>query len=85
MQLEDGDVIKSIDGREPTSVGHALRILGSYQAGEAMELKILRDKRRQTLKIQMPDERQGLLFDNVTPLPPRPPLAPTADTAVVID
>lgn len=85
LQLEDGDVIKSIDGREPTSVGHALRILGSYQAGEAMELKILRDKRRQTLKIQMPDERQGLLFDNVTPLPPHPPLAPTADTAVVID
>ena len=85
LQLEDGDVIKSIDGREPTSVGHALRILGSYQAGEAMELKILRDKRRQTLKIQMPDERQGLLFDNVTPFPPHPPLAPTADTAVVLD
>lgn len=85
LQLEDGDVIKSIDGREPTSVGHALRILGSYQAGEAMELKILRDKKRRTLKIEMPDERQGLLFDNGTVLPPSPPLAPTADTVIVAD
>ena len=85
LQLEDGDVIKSIDGCEPSSAGHALRILGSYQAGEAMELKILRDKKRRTLKIEMPDERQGRLFDDGTVLAPRPPLAPAAETVTVID
>ncbi len=72
LKLQDGDVIKSIDGREPTSVGHALRILSSYQAGESMELKIMRDKKRQTLKVEMPDERTGYRFDNGVPAPAAP-------------
>jgi hypothetical protein len=66
FKLQDGDVIESIDGREPTSVGHALRILGSYQAGEQLELKIMRDKRRQTLSIEMPEDRTSF----VVPEPP---------------
>ena len=70
LQLEDGDVIQKIDGREPTSVRHALRILGSYQAGESLKLEIMRDKRRQTLSIEMPDDRSSML----TPLAPLPPL-----------
>ncbi len=68
LKLQDGDVIQSIDGREPTSVGHAMRILGSYQAGEKVELNIMRDKRRQSLEIQMPDDRSSML----APLPPLP-------------
>ncbi len=59
LKLQDGDVIQSIDGREPKSVSHAMRILGSYQRGEQLELQILRDKRRQTLKIEMPDNRSS--------------------------
>jgi hypothetical protein len=66
FKLQDGDVIESIDGREPTSVGHALRILGSYQAGEQLELNIMRDKRRQTLSIEMPEDRTSF----VVPEPP---------------
>jgi len=81
LKLEDGDVIESIDGRNPTSVGHALRILASYQAGEELELAILRDKKRQTLKIEMPDDRRGFLleFAPAAPMPvsaPRPAEAP---------
>lgn len=68
LKLQDGDVIQSIDGREPTSVGHAMRILGSYQAGEKLELKIMRDKRARTLDITMPDDRKSML----APLPPLP-------------
>ncbi len=68
LKLQDGDVIQSIDGREPTSVGHAMRILGSYQAGEKLELNIMRDKRRQSLEIQLPDDRSSML----APLPPLP-------------
>ncbi len=63
LQLEDGDVIQSIDGREPKSVGHAMRILGSYQSGEKLELTIMRDKRRKKLEIEMPEgERTGNLL-----------------------
>ncbi len=56
LQLEDGDVIQKIDGREPTSVRHALRILGSYQAGESLKLEIMRDKKRRTLNVEIPDD-----------------------------
>ncbi|MEE8344756.1 MAG: PDZ domain-containing protein [Woeseiaceae bacterium] len=59
LKLQDGDVIQSIDGREPTSVSHAMRILGSYQSGEQLELQIMRDQRKQTLKIEMPDNRSS--------------------------
>jgi hypothetical protein len=69
FKLQDGDVIMSIDDREPTSIGHAMRILGSYQPGEELELKIMRDKRRQTLKIELPDDRTGLV---APPAPARP-------------
>ena len=57
LDLEDGDVIQEIDGRKPTSVNHAIRILGSYQPGEKIELSIMRDKRRRTLDVEMPDDR----------------------------
>jgi len=55
FQLEDGDVIQSIGGRKPKSVSHAIRILSSYQEGEKLEIRIMRDKRRKTLKIEVPD------------------------------
>lgn len=63
LELEDGDVIQSIDGREPTSVGHAMRILGSYQPGESLELSIMRDKKRRTLDVEIPDDRTGMLYE----------------------
>jgi C-terminal processing protease CtpA/Prc len=63
LQLEEGDVIQSIDGRKPTSVGHAMRILGSYQPGESLELSIMRDKKRRKLDIQIPDDRTGMLYE----------------------
>lgn len=74
LALEDGDVILGIDGREPTSVRHALRILGSYQAGETLELEVMRDKRKRTLEIEIPDNRSSM---NWAPRPaPRPAIAP---------
>ena len=83
LKLEDGDVIIKIDGREPTSVRHAMRILSSYQAGEKLAIEILREKKRQTLDIEMPDERSGMLWHD-TAIPampaslPRPAAAPAA-------
>lgn len=72
LKLQAGDVIQSIDGREPKSVGHAMRILGSYQAGEKLELGIMRDKRGQKLDITMPDDRTSMLAPPLPPLPVRP-------------
>ncbi len=69
LELEDGDVIQEIDGRKPTSVNHAIRILGSYQPGEKIELSIMRDKRRRTLNVEMPDDRTSFSI----PKPPKPP------------
>jgi C-terminal processing protease CtpA/Prc len=82
LKLKDGDVIESIDGREPTSVGHAMRILASYQAGETLELGIMRDKRRQTLNIEMPDDRSSMLAP-MPPLPPMPARPANLDTRVL--
>ena len=61
LGLQDGDVIQSIDGRVPNSVRHALQILSTYQAGEKLELEIMRDKRPRKLNIEMPDYRSGML------------------------
>ncbi len=64
FKLQEGDVIQSIDGREPTSVNHCMRILGSYQPGEKLVLNIMRDKRRQTIEIEIPDDRTSRLYDH---------------------
>ena len=74
LKLEDGDVIQSIDGREPSSVKHALRILSSYQPGESLKLEIMRDKRKRTLDIEMPDNRSSMI--QPAPRPVRPAVAP---------
>ncbi len=74
FKLEDGDVIQKIDGRSPTSVRHAMRILSSYQAGEKLKLEIMRDKKRRTLDIEIPDERSSRVLPH--PPPVRPARAP---------
>jgi len=86
LQLEDGDVIQKIDGREPTSVRHALRILGSYQAGESLKLEIMRKKKRRTLDVEIPDGLSSGLLPEVAPVvrpasvpaPPRSARLPNA-------
>jgi S1-C subfamily serine protease len=59
FQLQDGDVIVSIDGREPTSGAHATRILASYQAGEKVTLRIMRDRKPVNLEARVPERMWG--------------------------
>ncbi len=59
LKLRDGDVIRSIDGREPSSISHVVRILDSYQPGETLDIEIMRDKRKLTLKVEIPDNRRS--------------------------
>jgi C-terminal processing protease CtpA/Prc len=60
LQLRDGDVILDIDGRKPTSPGHAMRILRSYAAGERLGLRIVRDREPLSLELEMPAETMSL-------------------------
>jgi len=59
LGLMDGDVILAISGREPMGVGHALRILGSFEPGERLELTIMREQRRRTLEVEIPSADTG--------------------------
>jgi hypothetical protein len=47
-------VIKTIDGRKPGSVNHAMRILRSYQGEETVTLDILRKKRKRKVTLKIP-------------------------------
>ncbi len=51
LDLEPGDVVLSVDGREPTSPGHLLRILRSYQPGEPIRLDIMRMHKRHSITV----------------------------------
>lgn len=73
LELQDGDVIQTIDGREPTDVRHAMRILNSYESGESLKLGIMRDKKKRTLELEVPADHHGSLF---TPMPAKPARAP---------
>jgi hypothetical protein len=46
IPLRAGDVILAIDGRKPSSVSHALRIIGSYEGGEAVKVEVMRKRQR---------------------------------------
>ena len=56
LKLEDGDVILAIDGRQPTSGSHATRILGSYQPGEKITLRIVRQHKTVELEATLPED-----------------------------
>lgn len=60
LPLKSGDVILAIDGRKPTSPEHAMRILRSYEGGEAVKLDIMRQKRRTTATWTVPEGRGGM-------------------------
>ena len=75
FEIQDGDVIQSIDGREPKDARHAMRILSSYQGGEKLKLDIMRDKKKKTLEIEIPADTHGSLWEGLS-RPVRPSSAP---------
>lgn len=50
LGLRAGDVVLGVDGRTVSSPRQLLRILGSYEPGEAIQLEVMRQKKRTTLK-----------------------------------
>jgi len=55
LNLKSGDVILNVDGREPTSQAHLVRIMRSYEPGETFQMEIMRNQRRQTVSGQVPE------------------------------
>jgi predicted metalloprotease with PDZ domain len=79
LKLEDGDVILAIDGRAPSSGSHATRILGSYQPGEKITLRIVRQHKTLNVEAALPERPAPLHQDmmrRVRPLPDDPELQP---------
>ena len=64
LPLRAGDVILSIDGREPQSVSHATRIMSSYAPGESVRFEVMRQKQRSTVNWTV-SEREGLSSFNM--------------------
>jgi len=74
FQLEEGDVLMSIDGRTPDSPGHAFRILRSYQPGEKVKLGVLRNRKRLDLEIVTPAaDPVSRHMEPLHRMPPPPP------------
>lgn len=71
LKLQDGDVILAIDGRQPTSGSHATRILGSYQPGEKISLRVLRQHKTLELEATLPERpvRHEHLHQEMSELP----------------
>jgi len=61
LALKGGDVILSIGGRKPTSPSHAMRILRSYEKGEAVSIDILRKQKRMAVSWKVPS-RETRMF-----------------------
>jgi S1-C subfamily serine protease len=59
FNLQDGDVILSIDGREPTSGSHATRILASYQPGEKVKLQLMRQRKKMNVEALIPERHRS--------------------------
>jgi len=54
LQLQEGDVITQLGGRDPGSPPHAMRILGSYGPGENVKIDIMRKGKPMTLNVTLP-------------------------------
>jgi C-terminal processing protease CtpA/Prc len=65
LDIKDGDVILSIDGRTPQNPGHAMRILRSYQAGEKITLQMVRKKKKRSVEIVLPERK----LSELAPMP----------------
>jgi S1-C subfamily serine protease len=76
LKLQEGDVILDIDGREPQSGVHAMRILRSYQPGESMTLTVMRDRKNQKLAATLPTRADRPKIESpprTFRIPPPPP------------
>ena len=54
VKLQAGDVILKIGDEEPSTPRQAVRLLRSYEPGQSIPVEIIRQKKKQTLALQIP-------------------------------
>ncbi len=59
LNLRGGDVILSIDGREVSEPSRVFRILATYESDETIEMEIMRNQRRESITVMLPEGRRG--------------------------
>ncbi|MSR07200.1 MAG: PDZ domain-containing protein [Gemmatimonadetes bacterium] len=62
LGLKGGDVILSIGARKATSPSQAMRVMRSYEGGEAFEIQVLRQKKRVTVTAKVPSTDRGYFW-----------------------
>ena len=56
LQLQEGDVIVQLGGRDPGNPPHAMRILSSYGPGENVKIDVMRKGKPVTLNVTLPKQ-----------------------------
>jgi len=60
LGLHAGDVVTTIGGRRITNPPQAMRILSTYEPGEAVAFDVMRQHRRTTVNGKLPENRRGV-------------------------
>lgn len=56
--LKSGDVIVELDGKKVTDAGKVSKVVSAYEEGDEIEIKVVRHKKGQTVKVEL-GERTG--------------------------
>lgn len=58
LGLKGGDVVTAVDGRKVSGPSQLLRILRSYDPGDAMKFEVLRDRKKETVNAKLPEPKK---------------------------
>jgi C-terminal processing protease CtpA/Prc len=79
LKVKAGDVILKIGDRTPSSPAQAMRILRSYEPGEAIALQVMRKREKVAISVQAPPHSTGSFrWHGKVPTPPDPRMPPQA-------
>lgn len=81
LPLRSGDVLLAIDGRKPTSIAHAYRIIHSYEEGETIKAEIMRKRQRVNVEwtVKESENRVRSMSPSRRPMVRERELAPTRE------
>lgn len=74
--LEPGDVIQRIGDKDVATPRDAMRALRDQDAGEKLQVQLLRDRKTRTVQVTVPETPTMKWF--APPAPPAPPVPPAA-------
>ena len=81
VQLKPGDVIVSVDGSPVEESRGVMRAFARKGPGEVANVEVIRDKRRQVLVVEVPEDAPIFVMPPIPPAPPAPAAAPAAPAA----